>query len=170
MGMVESRKIPRVPGTAVFLTRTSSGTLPAMTGTPRTNGLAHLSFRPQGRDGFDPLDQRARASVRDRTRTQLLARDGAIWIHAKARHSCHIKTSARAGLRSRSRRRHLLRLARNNRSPRGREGSCQIGGGSLCRDGAKRRARKRFLWASERPCGRTRPLVESNIRNVRPTG
>jgi KUP system potassium uptake protein len=30
MGVVESRKIPRVPGTAVFLTRTSSGTPPVM--------------------------------------------------------------------------------------------------------------------------------------------
>jgi KUP system potassium uptake protein len=41
MGMVESRKIPRVPGAAVFLTRTSSGTPPVMAWHVKHNRALH---------------------------------------------------------------------------------------------------------------------------------
>ncbi len=39
--MVESRKIPRVPGTAIFLTRTSSGTPPVMDWHVKHNRALH---------------------------------------------------------------------------------------------------------------------------------
>ena len=50
MGSIESRKIPRVPGTAVFLTRTLSDTPPVVVWRQAQPSPARPSVRSQGRD------------------------------------------------------------------------------------------------------------------------
>ena len=58
MNSIELREIPRVPGTAVFLTRTLSDTPPVVVWHVKHNRVLHeSSVRSQGRDGVHPVDQ-----------------------------------------------------------------------------------------------------------------
>ena len=88
MNSIELREIPRVPGTAVFLTRTLSDTPPVVVWhVKHQQVIAQSSVRSQGCDRVHPVDQGVRALGDDRGCAEFLARDGPLWIHGKAGHS-----------------------------------------------------------------------------------
>jgi K+ transporter len=153
---LKSQQIPRVPGTAVFLTWTLSGTPPVMVWHLKHNRALHDHLFALRAEPIPWIKDSERLAVIE-VAPQFLAGDGAPWIPGEARHSCPLETGARERVLPRVRRRHLLCRPRNDRSPGGRKGSGQMGGGALRRDGTQRRACHRLLQASERRRRRTRP-------------
>ena len=82
---LKARGVPRVPGTAVFLTRTANGVPPVMIWHLRHNRALHervLVLRVLTE--FETKGAMARVDVRCSRRRGFLARDGSLWLHAAA--------------------------------------------------------------------------------------
>ena len=104
-----ARKIPRVPGTAVFLTRTERDTPPVMVWHVRHNRALHehifvlrveIQSVPWVSSG-NRIESRG-------SRAEFLARRSAFRIHGASPHSRVARRQQIAGLHDRSQRRHLL--------------------------------------------------------------
>jgi KUP system potassium uptake protein len=141
MASIESRDIPRVPGTAVFLTRTLSDTPPVMVWHVKHNRALH------SRLFVLRVETQSLPRIKESERLSLTEVAPDFW-RAEAHYGfmerpdipALLRQVTRTTLPSPARRRHLLRRPRNHRSPRGRDGSSQMGKVCLRRDGAKRRA------------------------------
>ena len=118
MASVAAQNIPRVPGTAVFLTRILQDTPPMMVWHVKQNRALHkhvLVLRRTGRIGA--LDRRGGPVVYHAGGTGCLARGLPFRLHGTPGYSGADRQGRRSRLHHRSRRRDLLCRPRNDHSP-----------------------------------------------------
>ena len=165
MARIAEGRIPRVPGTAVFLTRTERDAPPVMVWHLKHNRALHerlfvLTVLTEAVPWIDDAD----APQCRRDRAPLLARRGPIRLHGAARHSGLAPDGPRRRLRHRPVGCDLLRRARDGRSERWRQGAAAVVGGAVRGDAAQFRPCQRLLQAPARRGRRDRP----GSRDLRP--
>ena len=154
---LKARGVPRVPGTAVFLTRTASGVPPVMIWHVRHNRALHE--RVLVLTVVTESHPRVRAAER-----LTVAQEGENFWRLTARFGFveHpdvpqlLQQSRQQGCRGGDRRRHLLCRSRIHRASRTRRGAAGLAGRVVCRDGAKRLACDRLFPLAEPAGGRDR--------------
>ncbi len=103
------KTIPRVPGTAVFLTRTERDTPPVMVWHVKHNRALHEHLFVLRVEILSvPWVAPAQPDVDRGSRAEFLARGGAVRLHGAAAHPGTARLQQGAGLHHRSERRHLL--------------------------------------------------------------
>jgi KUP system potassium uptake protein len=139
MARIAEGRIPRVPGTAVFLTRTERDAPPVMVWHLKHNRALHerlfvLTVRTVDRGRHAPNFQRNCAP--------LLARHCPIRLHGAARHPGLAADGPRRRLRGRPGGCDLLCRARDRGAERQRKGTAAMVGGAVRRDAAQLRSRQ----------------------------
>ena len=110
MAGIAARNVPRVPGTAVFLTRTERDTPPVMVWHVKHNRALHEHLFVLRVEILSVPWVSSRNRIADRgSRAELLARRGAVRIHGTAAYSGAAHHQQGARMHDRPRRRDLLR-------------------------------------------------------------
>jgi len=146
---LRERGVPRVPGTAVFLTRTVSGVPPVLILHERVIVLRVVTESKPACV--------ARPDVGRTREREFLAGDRTFRLHATSRYTALAGRGATKGLRHTARRCHLLCGPRKYLAPPARPCVATLAGANIRGDGAKRIARDRLFPPAERASRRDRP-------------
>ncbi len=158
MAALKKKGVPRVPGTAVFLTRSITGVPPVMAWHVYHNRALHEKRHgPQRLDRAGSLGTKGGPAAFNTGGSELLARNSAFRFHGAAGHPCRSSRGKGEGLRHFPGGRDLLHRARNRRCPRRRRRPSDMASQPFFRPGPECGEGHRFLQASSQRRGGNRP-------------